>query len=177
MMPEDTVLTLEFEGGIDEIIRRAKPVMDDLKTIVENLREFSGELKVTGRQLNEGAGLVPYILNSSEGTDKVVKILDDLGGLEKNYDELATNLNKVALKLDGIASKLDMTVEDVENLVTLKVTPILDDVAKTTKDLYLLRREGEYTLRLGSDLLLQMNNTWPLAPSGEEKKRPELPLP
>lgn len=177
MMQEDAVLTLEFEGGIDEIIRRAKPVMDDLKTIVENLRDFSGELKVTGRQLNEGSGLVPYVLNSSEGTEKVVKILDDLGGLEKNYDELASNLNTIALKLDGTVNRLDTALDNIDSVVTTKVDTILEDVAKTTKDLYLLRRQGEYTLRLGSDLLLQMNNTWPLAPSGEEKKRPELPVP
>jgi len=177
LMPEDSVLTLEFEGGIDEIIKRAKPVMEDLKTIVENLRQFSGELKTTGKQLNEGSGLVPYVLNSSEGTDKVVKILDDLGTLEAHYGELATNLNGLSVKLDGIAEKLDTTLGNVDNAVTMKVDPILNDISKTTKDLYLLRMQGEFALRLGSDLLLQLNNTWPLAPAGEEKKRPELPLP
>jgi ABC-type transporter Mla subunit MlaD len=184
VMPENSVFTLKFEGGIDEIISRAKPVMENLKQIVENLKtisdrlsspegdfqKFMASLRRTGEQLEKGDGAVPYLLRNRESKDKVDSILGKLSELGDTYDTLGHDLDKSSAKLDSILGEIDSTLK-------LKVSPILDDIAQSTKDLYLLKREGEYTLRLSSDLLLKLNNTWPFTPSEKEKKTPELPLP
>ncbi|GBD98282.1 mce related protein [bacterium BMS3Abin07] len=170
VMPENSEFILEFEGGIDEIIRQAKPVMEDLRRIVENIRilsddlsskkgnfrMFLGSLSKIGEKLESGKGAVPYLFYDHESRDKVEGMLDKFSLLEDSYVKLGSQLNSV--------------VDD-------KLTPILDDISKSTRNLYLLRRQGEYTLRLGSDLLLKLNNTWPLAPDNKRRELPELPKP
>jgi phospholipid/cholesterol/gamma-HCH transport system substrate-binding protein len=169
-MPEDSIFILEFEGGIDEIIQRAKPVMEDLTKIVQNIRILSDDLSSdkgsfrkilsslenVSSDLEHGEGAVPYLFKKKDSRDKVETILDKLISLEDNVNRFGDSLNT--------------TIND-------KVNPILDDVSHTTRDLYLLRRKVDNTLNLSNDLLFKLNNTWPLAPSGEVKEAPELPKP
>lgn len=184
VMPDGGEFELYFEGGLDEIIRRAKPVMDDLEKSVRNLRvltdalsstegdfqRFLASLRSMAEKLDRGEGGVPYLLTAKESRVKIEEILTKIDTMGASYNQLALDFQKAAAKADAMIVSIDTTMKS-------KVNPILDDVKKTTQDLYLMRRQGEYTLRLGSDLLLKMNNTWPFTPSGEEKKTPELPNP
>jgi ABC-type transporter Mla subunit MlaD len=169
-MPEDSIFILEFEGGIDEIIQQAKPVMEDLTKIVQNIRVLSDDLSSdkgsfknilssmenVSRKLEHGEGAVPYLISRRKSRDKVETILDKFIALEDNVNRLGDSLNS--------------TVND-------KLNPILDDVSTTTRDLHLLRRKVDNTLNLSNDLLFKLNNTWPLAPEGDVKEAPELPRP
>lgn len=170
MMPESSIFTLEFEGGVDELIKRAKPVIEDLGQIVWNVRLVSDELidpdgslmsflssmESVGYKLDRGKGIVPYVIDNESGRIKVDKMMDKIVDLEESINQLTLALN---------------------TSVDTKLNPILDDISRATKDLYLLRRKGEYTLDLGGDLLLKLNNTWPLAPSDKTRRAPQLPLP
>jgi phospholipid/cholesterol/gamma-HCH transport system substrate-binding protein len=170
VMPENSVFTLEYEGGIDELIKKAEPVVEDLGQIVWNVRLVSDEftdpegslmrflssMESIGYKMDRGKGIMPYIINNEEGTAKIGRIMDKLIDLEQSIDRLTINLD-----------------ESVNN----RLNPILDEVSKATKDLYLLRRKGEYTLDLSKDLLFKLNNTWPLSPGDKKRKSPELPLP
>lgn len=184
VMPEGSEFALEFEGGIDEIIKKAKPVMEDIRKIVENLRalsdylssptgdlrSFLSSVRKTGRNIEAGRGAVPYLLNSSDSRARLESILDGFTEVEESY-------NNLALRLTSASSRMDTLIKNFDDTLVNKVNPIFDDISKTTGNLYLFRREGEYTLRLGSDLLLKLNNTWPFTPSVKEKKTPELPNP
>jgi hypothetical protein len=170
MMPENSVFTLEFEGGIDELIKKAEPVIEDLGQIVWNIRlvtddfvdpdgsllSFLSYMESVGYKMDRGRGIVPYLIGSREGKEKLDAIMDRLIGIQDN-------IKRLSLELD--------------NTVVNKVNPILDDISRTTKDLYLLRRKGEYTLDLSSDLLLKVNNTWPFAPDDKKRETPRLPSP
>ncbi len=169
-MPEGSVFILEFEGGIDEIIKRAKPVMEDVAQIVENVRKLSDDisseqgdlkrflahLKNVSYKLEHGDGALPYLIYRDESKIKFENILDRFTEIEERINSLGKNLNST---------------------VTDRVDPILDDVSKTTKDLYLLRRKADYTLNLGNDVLFKLNNTWPIASESKAKETPELPNP
>jgi len=169
-MPENSIFILEFEGGIDEIIKQAKPVMEDLRKIVENIRILSDELSSekgsfrkflssmerVGYQLEHGEGAIPFLVHDRTSREKVSFVLDRLEEVETGMIELGTSLNAA---------------------VTEKLNPLLDDLSAAASGLPALRRKVDYTLDLGDDLLLKLNNTWPLAPDIKRKERPELPAP
>ncbi|UCG77779.1 MAG: MCE family protein [Nitrospirota bacterium] len=153
-MQEEAIFILEFEGGIDALIKEAKPVMEDVRRIVKNIRVISDKLSIT---VEDGKGAISYLMFEEESKVKIDTMLDKIIILGENANTLSTDLN--------------LTVNE-------RLNPVLDNISKTTRDLDLLRRKVDRTLNLGSGLLLKLNNTWPLAPKeGERKERPELPNP
>jgi phospholipid/cholesterol/gamma-HCH transport system substrate-binding protein len=50
-------------------------------------------------------------------------------------------------------------------------------VKTASRDLISLRRQGEYGLRLGTELLLRLRETWPLSRQEPEGSEPSYPWP
>jgi phospholipid/cholesterol/gamma-HCH transport system substrate-binding protein len=151
---------LKKDKGLDEIIEKAKPVMDDLKIIVENIRvitdrvadekgsfnTFMKGLESLGSDLVNKEGSLGYLLRSDYLKNETVKLLDNVYNLQLKIDKIADNTikttNSVNRKIDevdvngintlvGVSKKL---IENINNSVS-EIDPILANVNKITSDI------------------------------------------
>jgi len=151
---------LKKDKGLDEIIEKAKPVMDDLKIIVENIRvitdrvadekgsfnTFMKGLESLGSDLVNKEGSLGYLLRSDYLKNETVKLLDNVYNLQLKIDKIADNTIKttysVNRKIDevdvngintlvGVSKKL---IENINNSVS-EIDPILANVNKITSDI------------------------------------------
>jgi phospholipid/cholesterol/gamma-HCH transport system substrate-binding protein len=80
---------------------------------------------------------------------------------------------------EDIAPLLANTIQISEDVAPLlaNMTLISEDVKTASRDLISLRRQGEYGLRLGTELLLRLRETWPLSRQEPEGTDPSYPWP
>ncbi|UOD34158.1 MCE family protein [Deferribacteraceae bacterium V6Fe1] len=150
---------LKRDKGLDEIIEKAKPVMDDMKVIVENLRIITDKLAddngsfnifmrglaTLGSDLQNKEGSMGYLLRSNYLKDETAKILFNLSALQEELNKVALNvvdttnvLNKKVKAFDmenvnqlvGISRRLTENINDKVS----KIDPILANVNKISKD-------------------------------------------
>lgn len=151
---------LKRDKGLDEIIQKAKPVMDDMKVIVENLKIITDKLAddngsfnifmkglaALGSDLEKKEGSMGYLLRSNYLKDETAKILSKLSELQDKLNNVALNavnttyilekkVNSFDIdninKLIGISQKL---AENINDKVS-KIDPILSNVNKISEDL------------------------------------------
>lgn len=151
---------LKKDKGLDEIIEKAKPVMDDLKIIVENIRvitdrmadekgsfnTFMKGLESLGSDLVNKEGSLGYLLRSDYLKNETAKLLDNVYNLQLKIDKIADNTikttNSVNRKIDevdvngintlvGVSKKL---IENINNSVS-EIDPILANINKITSDI------------------------------------------
>lgn len=151
---------LKKDKGLDEIIEKAKPVMDDLKIIVENIRvitdrmadekgsfnTFMKGLESLGSDLVNKKGSLGYLLRSDYLKNETAKLLDNVYNLQLKIDKIADNTIKttysVNRKIDevdvngintlvGVSKKL---IENINNSVS-EIDPILANINKITSDI------------------------------------------
>ncbi len=114
------------DTGIDELIKQATPVMDDVKIIVKNLRilsdefadnegDFSKLMKMIG-QVSEGISeketSLGIILRTKYLTDHVDK-------LAKDIEVTQTKVNKLINKVDKLVLTVQNRVDDAEDTLPL----------------------------------------------------------
>lgn len=151
---------LKRDKGLDEIIEKAKPVMDDLKLIVANLKIITDKLAddngsfnifmrglaTLGSDLENKEGSMGYLLRSNYLKDETAKILYKISNLQDNLNKIAINAvnttgiidQKVkAFDIDNINSLIGISNKLIENIndKVLKFDPILSNVNKISKDL------------------------------------------
>lgn len=117
------------DRGLNEIIEKAKPVMDDLKIIVTNIRQitekisdengdfntFMKGLGALGSDIEKKEGALGYLLRSNFLKEKTALILSDISKLQLKIDKLADNAISITAKTEEKISRFD--VDSINRLI------------------------------------------------------------
>jgi len=197
MLSPGSGIELSKVGGIDEMIQEAEPVIEDLTQIVANIRDITDQyldengtvqatfnnLEVMTANLNSPEGLFYYLTRDPRPVQKIESILahtdqsivhineliqtstlrvEELEPLQQELVSLLKQSNQLLQEIRLMREKLDPALENFSD--------ISEEVKKATEDLERLRAQTEQTLRLGSEMLDRLMETWPL-------RREEKPVP
>ena len=191
------IVKLDKVGGLDEIIAEAKPVLDDLKVIVANVKVITEQLVDEGgpvqniitnleqmsHDLRSEKGLVGYLTKDPRPVQKIDSLLTHSTDLVSNASLRMEDLEPMQRELTALVSEVREFVSGIQTLRTdidpavSNVVEITDEIKKASKDLVRLRNQGEYTIRLGNELLQRLKQTWPLSRAEDDAPPPDLPAP
>ncbi len=203
LLTEKATINLSKVAGLNELIHEAEPVIQNIKEIVANIRTITdsfidqdGHIQsiladveaITHSILNE-QGLLYYLTQDPRPattlnailikTDHAVQSIDILihnattriDDLQPIQEELVVILQEAQIfikELETLRQELEPTLTHIEAITT--------NVRNATTDLAGLRRQGEYTLRLGTELLQRLKETWPFVRK-EPVPSPVYPIP
>jgi len=204
ILEEGTQIELNRVGGLDEIIAEAKPVIEDLKSIVANVKDITDimlnpegpvqrmlvNLEAMSNDLRSEEGLVGYVTRNPEpvkklnsllsSTDKAMEqiatLVDSTDARVRDFEPLQDEAVALVSEVRGFVIELKQFREDLRPAVENTVA-ITQDIKGATKDLERLRVRTESTLRLGADLLERLGQTWPLSTGGAAMPPQNHPLP
>ena len=190
LLKEDATMTLSKVAGLSELIQEAEPVIQNLKEIVANIRDITGSFidkdghvqsilanaeEITDIVLNN-RGLLYYLTQDPRPVEKMDSILARTDHAVQSIDLLVQNATTRVDDLQPIQDELVLIRQEsrdfIEGLESLRaeldptlanIEAISADVKNATTDLVGLRRQGEYTIRLGTELLQRLKETWPFA--------------
>lgn len=204
VLEEGAVIRLDKIGGINELIQEMQPVIEALRAIVINIWDLTDYLvddqgpvrrilvnaeTMTERLLAE-YGLVYYLTRDTRPVEHIDQILAQadtaMSGVNRLLDGAALGVESIVPiqdELAGVLREVNALVVEFQG-IRADVSPLLEnafqiseDVKLATRDLISLRRQGEYTLRLGTDLLLRLMDTWPLSRRELPGPEPSYPWP
>jgi phospholipid/cholesterol/gamma-HCH transport system substrate-binding protein len=177
-----SVLRLNKIGGLNEILDKAQPVMDDLKNIVSNIKRLSeqfaekdGSLQKTIRNLeeitskmNSKDGLIYYLSQDKRPVERIYAILartetilretegifTDIDSLVKNADSRVESLSSVR---DEAAAVLYEGKEFIRELRSMgrELTPAVSDINAILRE-FREASENLKTLRMESEHTLHV---------------------
>ena len=191
------IVKLDRVGGLDEIIAEAKPVLDDLKIIVANVKIITEQLVDEGgpvqniitnleqmsHDLRSEKGLVGYLTKDPRPVQKIDSLLTHSTDLVSNATLRMEDFEPMQKELTALVSEVREFVSGIQTLRTdidpavSNVVEITDEIKKASKDLVRLRNQGEYTIRLGNELLQRLKETWPLSRAEDTVPPLDLPAP
>jgi len=139
---------LKRSGGLEELIEKAKPVLDDAKQIVANVRDITDDLKDPdgdlakfmrglgnlGEDLTYKRGSLGKILRTDELNNKISKITDEIIILQKNLNEISIKVSKLMDKVDTRVADTEETLKEVNTLIK-KSNELIIDVNKRVKEI------------------------------------------
>lgn len=193
--PGSTIALDTSARTVSDLVAAVEPVIQDLKTIVGNVRtvteilidpngsiqQILRNLEKLSATLNNKNGLLHYVSADERPVRQIDAILTDA---EKSMKQIDAILAKTSVIADDAGTAVHEGKEFVTELRAMRndLATILDnlksvsqEVKTATKDLRRLRQQGEETLTLSNELLQRLKETWPF--TREEDTRPPLPLP
>ncbi len=204
VLDEGATIQLTRVGGLDEILAEARPVIDDLKLIVDNIQQLTDQLRdedghfqhtmtnveTLSARLASEDGLVAYLTSNPEPVARLESLLDNtdktigsIAGLVDNADAriqdlapLQKDIQDLVGEVRGFVAQLKNLSDDIRPAVE-DVTAITGEVKKATRDLERLRTRSEYTIRLGAEVLQRIKQTWPLSRGDEQTPPADHPVP
>ncbi len=204
ILEEGTVIQLDKIGGISELIQEMQPVIEALRAIVINVwdltdylvdsqgpvRKILGNAETMTERLLSEHGLVHYL---TEDPRPIAHVDQLLARTDKTMASADTLLHSVTQRVEDVAPLQEeltaaihqsrLLVEEFQGIredlqpILENVTAISEEVKAASRDLISLRRQGEYSLRLGTDLLLRLKETWPLSRREQPGIEPTFPWP
>ncbi|WP_462323554.1 MlaD family protein [Desulfoplanes sp.] len=190
LLEEGDTLPLSKVAGLSELIQEAEPVIQNLKEIVANIRTITNSfidkdghvqsVLANAEEITDvilrNKGLLYYMTQDPRPVQKMDSILARTDHAIKSIDLLVQNATTRVDDLKPIQDELVAIIRDgqdfIKNLQRLQeelgptlenIEQISSDVRNATTDLVGIRRQGEYTIRLGNELLERFKNTWPFA--------------
>lgn len=192
--------TLVRDEGLQAIIEKAMPVIEDLKEIVSNVNiilaraadkdgdfnRLMGGLGDLGSDISQQKGSLSFIVRSNYIKDEIEKFMTNLNSFSDtairfadnaergsvNFDEALKNiadksdpiLNSTLTTIDDIKAVVDAIKPIVANLeqVSISLEKTAKNTADGTENLDELRAEIQSIVETGNELLLKIENTWPL---------------
>jgi phospholipid/cholesterol/gamma-HCH transport system substrate-binding protein len=134
------------EKGLEEIIEKSKPVMDDIKLILENVKTITEKLAqidgpfdnlmkglgAIGTDLTNKEGSMGYLLRSDYLKDETKLLLSDIKKLTKNLNELTTLGVEIA---DNVSAKVsDVDINEINRLIT-NSSSLIENIDKSLNEL------------------------------------------
>ncbi len=200
---EGSTMTLSKVAGLRELIQEAEPVIQNLTKIVANLRTMTDSFvdkkghvqtilanaeDITTTILHN-EGMLYYLTQDPRPVNTMNALLVKTEHAMQSIDILLQNTTLRVDDLKPLQDELVRTLQEGQTFIkglhamqqelgpTLaNIEAISADVKNATTDLVGLRRQGEYTIRLGTELLQRLKETWPFA-RGEASKISPAPAP
>ena len=203
-LPPGAEIFLDKVAGLNEILVEAQPVINDLNAIVSNVRIITDQfldkngsmqrilsnLEQITEKLNKNRGLIYYVTEDQRPVQKLDKILSATDNLMSSIDRLLQNATMRVSDLEPIEDEILGITKDARSFVQElqgireDIFPILENVKditieikRATTDLYRLRQETDYVLRVGSDLLDELGQSWLFRKKEFDYSQIELPSP
>lgn len=202
ILEEGAVIRLDKIGGINELLLEMQPVVEALRAIVINVWDLTDYLvdregpvrkilvnaeNMTERLLSEH-GLVHYLTEDPRPIKQVDQLLARTDKAVESADTLLQSLTQRVQDVEPLQDEITAAVRETTLLIEefqgirKDLTPLMQNITEISEqvkiashDLISLRRQGEYSLRLGTELLLRLKETWPL--SRREISAPETSYP
>jgi len=196
ILQEDATLTLSKVAGLSELVQEAEPVIKNLKEIVANIRNITGSFldkkghvqsilsnaeQISDRIL-ENKGMLHYLTEDPRPVNQLNSILARTDHAVQSIDLLVQNSTARINDLQPLQEEMVNILKEgqtfIANLESIRgeLSPTLtnaalisENVKNATMNLVQLRRQGEYTLRLSTELLQRLKETWPLARKAMEQ--------
>ncbi|WP_045220852.1 MlaD family protein [Desulfonatronum thioautotrophicum] len=108
--------------------------------------------------------------------EDLAPVQEEIAGVIREVNTLIVEFQGVRDDISPLLGNLTIITEDAQPLLR-NVTLISEDIQAATHDLISLRRQGEYSLRLGTDLMLRLQETWPLSRRERPGPEPSFPWP
>jgi ABC-type transporter Mla subunit MlaD len=203
LLQEGATLTLSKVAGLSELIQEAEPVIANLKEIVANIRDITDSFidkeghvqsilanaeEITDLILHN-RGLLYYLTQDPRPVQKMDAILAKTDHAVLSIDRLLQNATTRVEDLEPIQDELVLILQEgqsfIKGLESLRqeidptlanIEAISGEVKNATTDLVRLRRQSEYTIRLGTELLQRLKDTWPFVRK-EIQEAPAYPAP
>jgi ABC-type transporter Mla subunit MlaD len=203
LLEEGATLTLSKVAGLSELIQEAEPVIANLKEIVANIRDITESFideeghvqsilanaeEITDLILHN-RGLLYYLTQDPRPVQKMDAILAKTDHAVLSIDRLLQNATTRVEDLEPIQDELVLILQEgqsfIKGLESLRqeidptlanIEAISGEVKNATTDLVRLRRQSEYTIRLGTELLQRLKDTWPFVRK-EIQEAPAYPAP
>ncbi|MGX9366410.1 MlaD family protein [Desulfoplanes sp. PS50] len=203
LLQEGATLTLSKVAGLSELIQEAEPVIANLKEIVANIRDITESFideeghvqsilanaeEITDLILHN-RGLLYYLTQDPRPVQKMDAILAKTDHAVLSIDRLLQNATTRVEDLEPIQDELVLILQEgqsfIKGLESLRqeidptlanIEAISGEVKNATTDLVRLRRQSEYTIRLGTELLQRLKDTWPFVRK-EIQEAPAYPAP
>ena len=204
--------TLIRDQGIQAIIDKAMPVIEDLKEIVSNINTILGRvadengdvtkllkgLGALGDDISNKEGSLGFLVRTDYVENEIVKFLKDLRSFSEKAVRVARNVEEGSLTLNDALNKIDdkstpilsgaqNTVQEIEDMakilkpaierlneITIHLEKASKNAADGTENLDALRSEIQSIVETGNELLLKIENTWPLSIGSEKPKQAPL---
>ncbi len=203
LLEEGSTMNLSKVAGLSELIQEAEPVIENLKEIVINIRDITGSFidkdghvqsilahseEITDLILHN-RGLLYYLTQDPGPVRKMDAIRAKTDHAILSIDRLLQNATTRVEELEPIQDELVLILQEgqgfIKGLESLRQTidptlanieTISAEVKNATADLVHLRRQGEYTIRLGTELLQRLKETWPFVRK-QIQEAPAYPAP
>ncbi len=197
----DDFFKLERDQGLQAIIDKAIPAIEDLKEIVSNINVILGRaadeegdiskllrgLGALGDDITNKEGSLGFLARSDYVQNEIIKFLQDLRTFSEKAVIVADNVEDGSIVLNSALNKIDqkadpildttLSTADTVNEMIMSIKPTikrLDEItihlerasknaADGTQNLDLLRAEIQSIIETGNDLLLKLENTWPIS--------------
>ena len=190
ILQEKETLTLSKIAGLSELIQEAEPVIKNLKEIVANIRGITDSIldkqghvqsimantREITEQILHNKGLLYYLTRDPRPVKRIDTILARTEHAMLSMDNLLQNTTARVSDLQPIQDELVSVLQEgqlfIANIQSMRdeLSPTLSNLARisenvnnATTDLVRLRRQGEYTLQLSTELLQRLKKTWPFA--------------
>ncbi len=212
IITDNSTFTLERDQGIQAVIDKAIPAIDDLKEIISNINVILGRvadedgdiskllrgLGALGDDITNKEGSLGFLARSDYVQEEVIKFLKDLRTFSEKAVIVASNVESGSIVLNRAINKIDANAEPIlkstlnatntieDMIISLKPTiqrvdeitihleQISKNVADGTQNLDILRAEIQSIIETGNNLLLKLENIWPISIGKEEPT--EVPL-
>lgn len=159
IITSDSTFTLERDQGIQAVIDKAIPAIDDLKEIISNINVILGRaadedgdiskllrgLGALGNDISNKEGTLGFLIRSDYIQDEVVKFLKDLRSFSEKAVVIATNVESGSHVLNSALNKLDTHIDPIMKN-TYSTTNTIEEMVISLKPT--IKRIDEITIHL-----------------------------
>ena len=202
LSPGSQLTMLQSDDLQKKLEERANIMLGEVEAVITNLRTLSDQIvdpagpvqstlasfEAMSGKLNAKGGLLDYIsdpaparridailANAEAGTRAVTGLVDATGKRIENLVAIQNELEGLLREARGNLGQLSGLREALDPILA-DAAAVAANLRAATDNLSSLRREGEYSLRLGTELMQRLKETWPLS-RGEDTPPASHPMP
>ena len=204
LLPNATIVLYRSEDFSSTVQEEAKPIIKEIKATVSNLRKITEQIldhngafqqtlshmQAFSKTIVDSEGLLSMITKEPEPARRIRSILKKSDSLIANLDEISRTVAGKVEEIGNLQHDVNALISEIESFIgtlteiSRKLDPavsninaITEEVRIATKDLVRLRSEGEYTLRLGNELLQRISEMWPISQGEKPVPENDYPMP
>lgn len=175
VLRDNATINYERTKGLDEIIEDIRPVLSEIKNIINymndpkgDIKQTIGNLKTLSSELHKTRENIDVLLKNTDVN--ISNVASNVTNTVKNVDSLVDNVDKTVAGIDGkiapVIDKLNNAMDNAE-----KATSSLKDaMEKVSPKVPSLLSKGEDALNDTKDIVKSLRQMWPIRLFVEEPK-------
>lgn len=162
-LADDEIIKLKIVDGIDEIIAKVTPVVEQAEIITQNIEKITSDLA-------SKESLIAMITGDKRSEKDLINII-------KNLEYTTSSLNKMLTNIDGSIYGENGVIADIKEVflkldeILINIEKITADTADTTDSLPQTKKEIDMAIKNANDLMIEIESKIPF----KDKKEVKLP--